>query len=201
MSGKAILYDRRLVGSIPSELRGITYTVGSAVPLAHAFGWVVGQANQRGGLDELWLWCHGYEDVIEDANQGQSYSAGGFGLQLCQEDLTFSTVGQTRVFNGQPPKVRKIVVYSCAAADSPGTEAAITAGSDGMRLMGELALWSGARVVASDETQLYVMQHFVSEALCRAGDIDFGQWQGNVYEFSPTTGYPTLLSGPVSSEY
>jgi len=201
MPGRMIMHDFRLTGAVPNCAAQNIYEVSLQTPIRHAFNWVATHASRVGGLSDLWIWCHGFEGIIEDPDLAQSYQAGGFGLEFCQENLTFATVSVTSVLKSPTPRVKKIVVFSCAAADSPDTRAAMNAGSDGMRLMGELALWSGATVIASDQTQyLYhrptVMQTILGETTLNEFAIDFGEWEGNVYEFSPATGHPRLI--PVS---
>jgi hypothetical protein len=191
-----IMHDFRLTGSVPSGLGSNVYQVSVRTPLRHALNWVATHADRVGGLSDLWIWCHGFEGIIEDSELSSCYQAGGFGLELCQENLTFATVNLASVLKARGRRVRRIVVFSCAAADSPGTDSAIRAGSDGMRLMGELALWSGATVVASDQTQYYhwrptTIQRLFGETTTNEFPIDFGEWEGNVYEFSPETGRPT----------
>jgi hypothetical protein len=206
MAGRMIIHDYRLTGAVPSSLRSNIYQVNARTPLRHAFNWASQYANRVGGLDDLWIWCHGFEGIINDSDLASCYQAGGFGLELCQENLTFATVNVTSVLKTPAPKVRRIVVFSCAAADSPGTTAAMHAGSDGMRLMGELALWSGATVIASDQTQYYhwrptVMQRLFGETTRNEFPIDFGDWEGNVYEFSPVTGRPTPVAAALRPAY
>jgi hypothetical protein len=75
-----------------------------------------------------------------------------------------------------------------------------------MRLMGELALWSGATVIASDQTQIYhwrptFMQRLFGETTRNEFPIDFGDWEGSVYEFSPDTGRPSPVASPQRPAY
>ena len=62
-----------------------------------------------------------------------------------------------------------------------------------MRLMGEIALTSGARVIAARATQMYRQIPSLAQSLFNAGSlndwrIDFGEWEGDVFEFSPADG-------------
>jgi hypothetical protein len=206
MAGRMIVHDFRLTGAVPSGLGANVYQVTVRTSLSHAFNWVAQHSDRVGGLDDLWIWCHGFEAVIDDDDLSSCYQAGGFGLELCQENLTFDTVSVTNVLKSPRRRVRRIVVFSCAAADSPGTASARRAGSDGMRLMGELALWSGASVIASDQTQIYhwrptMMQRLLGDTTRNDFPIDFGEWEGNVYEFSPDTGRPTPVVTPLRPVY
>lgn len=206
MAGRMIVHDFRLTGSVPAGLGSNVYQVSARTPVRHAFNWVAQYADRVGGLDDLWIWCHGFESIINDWDLASCYQAGGFGLELCQENITFATVSLTSVLKTPRPRVRRIVVFSCAAADSPGTDAARRAGSDGMRLMGELALWTGARVIASDQTQYYhlrptMMQRLLGNTTSNDFPIDFGDWEGTVYEFSPETGRPTAVPAPLQPAY
>jgi hypothetical protein len=200
-----ILHDYRRTGAVPSGLQSNVDQVSGRTPIRHALNWVAQHADRVGGLSDLWIWCHGFESIIEDSDLSSCYQAGGFGLELCQENLTFATVNLASVLKTRR-RVRRIVVFSCAAADSPGTDSAIRAGSDGMRLMGELALWSGAPVIASDQTQYYhwrptVIQRLLGETTKNEFPIDFGEWEGNVYQFSPDTGRPTPIGAAQRPSY
>lgn len=57
---------------------------------------------------------------------------------------------------------------------------------DGNRFCGELALHSGTQVYASDRSQRY--SYGVGVA------IDFGNWKGMVYCYSPVTGLPSVVT-------
>jgi len=94
--------------------------------------------------------------------------------------------------------IRRIVIYACAPADTaPGNEG--TRG-DGQRLCGELALWSGAEVIAARDTQYYNTVDASYSGGRRIKDtIDFGDWEGPVYSFSPDTGYPTTIAASTFS--
>jgi len=54
--------------------------------------------------------------------------------------------------------------------------------------MGEIALWSGAEVIAARYTQVYPFGGSANAT------IDFGTWEGPVYRFDPNTGYPEPYS-------
>lgn len=69
--------------------------------------------------------------------------------------------------------------FACRAADTAPGNANTEA--DGQRRMGELALWTGAAVIAGRDDQYY----------CRDGyreEISPFRWRGPMYEFRPESG-------------
>lgn len=58
--------------------------------------------------------------------------------------------------------------------------------------MGEMALWSGAEVIAARDTQIYTAGGSAN------APINFGNWEGLAYRFDPNTGNPSLYNpGPM----
>lgn len=119
-------------------------------------------AHSAGNRVRVRILAHGFEDHA---------SRGGWGIQICNEGLNLSTVGQLQVWKGH---VQEIWIYSCAAADQARTRGLP---GDGMALCSQVAANSGAIVRAAEETQWYTQG---GGAL-----IDFGRWEGKVYTFSP----------------
>jgi hypothetical protein len=190
MAERMIVHDKRLDGRSPHIAQNI-YEVDENVDIQHCVGWVGQHARDAGGLSELMIMCHGYEADWDQADQMcTGRPVGGFGLQLCKEGLSLSNVILTQSWNADKPLIKRITVYACAPADTgPGN--AGTA-DDGRRFMGELALWSGAEVIAARDTQRY------SPGGRFFGRIDFGAWEGPVYRFDPGTGNPSLYNpGPM----
>jgi hypothetical protein len=185
-----IVHDTRLNGRTPLNYNFVMIVDGTR-SIDEMVKVVASRARNRGHLDALHLFCHGYES---HSNLGEQMSTpdahGGFGLHICKEGLTFATVRKTTAWKGI---VRRIVVYACAPADTAaGNEG--TRG-DGQRLCGELALWSGAEVIAARDTQYYhrVDAHY-SGGRTVGNTIDFGAWEGPVYSFAGNTGYPTPIA-------
>lgn len=182
MAIRMIWHDKRLLGTPPAIAQN-TFEVDATVSIRNAIGWVGAYARSQGGLDELMIMCHGFEGNMDLSAQASTQTTvGGFGLQLCKEGLTLYTAGLLEQWKGQ---IQKVTVYACAPADTgPGN--AGTSG-DGKRLMGEMALHSGAEVIAARDTQTYTYS-----------PINFGAWEGPVYSFSPDTGAGKLCNpGPM----
>lgn len=183
MPKRMIVHDTRLEGTAPRIAQN-TYKVNGGVEISHCIGWVGQYARQQGGLDELMIMCHGFEGNFSIGNQMSTLAAsGGFGLQLCRQGLKLDSANLCSNWNGF---IRKITVYACAPADTgPGNEGTM---GDGRRLMGEIALWSGAEVIAARDTQMYT-HSWISR-------IDFGEWEGPVYRFDPQTGEGSRINSP-----
>lgn len=190
MPGRMILHDRRLAGNPPQAAPNI-YQVDGNVSIQHCVGWVATYARSRSGLTELDILCHGWFGNTDDERTQMCWTEDaslGFGLQLCREGLTLANVSLTAAWSRL---IHRVSLYSCGPANTrPG--AAGTEG-DGRRFCGELALWSGAEVIAAVHTQWYNRNRTFWERLAganQAGTIDFGAWEGEVYRFDPQTGQP-----------
>jgi hypothetical protein len=197
MASSMLVHDQRLAGNPPGNLADNTYRVDATVPIAHAIGWIAEYARRSGGLTDLYVMCHGFESNM---NYGQQMSMntparGGFGLQLCTEGLSLYNATLTSAFKD---RIRKITIFSCAAADTAPYNVGTAA--DGMRFCGEISLWSNAEVIAAVETQYYdPSQRTFWQWLSRSnkgGSIDFGDWEGPVYRFTPSTPHGTVLKAP-----
>jgi hypothetical protein len=194
MPGRMIWHDTRLKGAAPAIAPNI-HLVNKDTDLAGSITWIANYAGAQSGLDELIIMCHGME---ADWNLQQQISTGrqvgGFGLQLCKQGLGLRTVGHTMRWKGGGPLIRRITVYACGTAQTgPGNSGTW---GDGRRFMGELAINSGAYVVAGRDAQVYNPE---SVRLNNPMPIDFGDWEGPVYLFDPTDGSGKLFNpGPMN---
>jgi hypothetical protein len=173
-----LVHDTRLQGSAPAIAANI-WNVDATVPLQHIADWSAQVARDNANLNRYIIMCHGFED-------GAGH--GGYGLQLGAENLTLSTVTSFRTLRGL---VSVVIVFSCAAADvAPGANH--TSG-DGAWLCTQLAVMTQAKVVASSATQTYTYSD--SSYRIFRSPIDFGKWEGDVFEFSPDGNKRLLKKG------
>lgn len=191
MAKRLVLLDFRLIGTVSSDV-GKVIQVSVRTPIKEVFDKAATHARSVDGVDDLLICCHGFEANGPVAGADISIrTEGGLGLELGMENLNFATVGTMAVLKGPPPLAKRIVVFSCGAAlTHPQLK---NHHGDGMRLMGEIALTTGTRVVASNQTQVYhrleTLKHFLFGAGSANDDrIDFGEWEGDVFEFSPDDG-------------
>ncbi|HSV22071.1 MAG TPA: hypothetical protein VLJ17_03485 [Xanthobacteraceae bacterium] len=185
-----IVHDTRLKGQTPLNYNYVL-VVNQTKSIHHILSVVANCARRQRKLSLLHIFCHGYE---ADWNMGQQIctpgAAGGFGLQLGREGLSLYNATQTTMWKGL---IDRIVLFACAPADTGrGNEG--TAG-DGRRFCGELALWSGAEVIAARETQYYntIQAHYRGGRTAN-NTIDFGAWEGPVYSFDPNSGQPRQIT-------
>jgi hypothetical protein len=177
-------FSRQEIEGKSSPIAQNIYVVDGAVAIKHAVAWIADYARSQGRLDELLIMCHGLEANWDLGHQTcTTKEVGGFGLELCKEGLSLYNVGLVRQWKGL---ITSITVYACAPADTgPGNEG--TAG-DGRRFMGEMAMFSGAEVVAARDTQSY------SGA---TSTIDFGKWEGPVFRLYPIGPSLPFVPGPM----
>lgn len=191
MSGKMLVHDLRLEGRTPSNLAQNNYEVNDKVAIQHAVDWIGTYATSQGGLSNLYVLCHGYEadwNLHDETCTGTG--VGGFGLQLCDDGLSLSNVSMTSAWKGN---IDTITIFACATADTgPGNEGTV---ADGKRFCGEMALHTGATIIAATQTQWYSnAQTFWDWIRGQSGEIDFGNWEGPVYSFSPDDGSATQIN-------
>lgn len=167
------LRDRRLSGGVPARPSLSIFNVGAHTPLSAAFGSLASAARSGGRIHTMFIFCHGYAGTNDNART--CADAGGMGLQLGRENMLHTNVGAWTAVRG---KVDNIVVYSCAAANTESGNRGTTA--DGKYLMGALALHSGATVFAADRIQWYSTHNGLGN-----GRFEFGEWEGQLWEFSP----------------
>lgn len=197
MPGRMIWFDKRLKGQPPPIAPNI-FTVDDKFPLNNAVGWIATYARAQGGLDELIVMCHGFEANWDLAQKISTTKAvGGFGLAICKEGISLWNVNVLKAWNasvGGGRLINRITIYACAAADTgPGN---VGTYGDGRRFMGELAISSGAYVVAARDSQAYNPE---SVRPINPTPIDFGEWEGPVYLFDPSTGQPQPFQpGPMA---
>ena len=171
MEGRMIWHDQRLLGLAPG-LGANVHVVNNTSPIANSVTWISQYAQSKHGLDRLDILCHGFECILELDGEQKSVVRGGFGLQICNENLTNLNLSMLSRWNGL---IQRIVIYACAAADTHPFNR--NAWGDGNLLMSEIAVYTGAYVVASNVTQYY-----------NYSPIDFGRWEGTVYEYDPGGG-------------
>jgi len=130
----------------------------------------------------LFIIAHGLEGAAQAGNSTQ-YAA-GLGVALGFEGIFHHNAGLWAKLHGN---VKNIVVYACNAATTGGP--AMRGGfADGKYLMGSLAIYSGANVYAADRLQ----QADVSAS----ASVDFGPWEGQVWEFLPSGTPPRPVAKP-----
>jgi hypothetical protein len=162
MAQIVIIHDTRLSGDAPSGDGTSVVRVNGQTRLSTLVRRVNNISFQYGSEIRLRIMCHGYE--ID--------GHGGYGLQLCQDELNLSTVRQLQPWNGNLSY--GITIYACAAAEvAPGRTGLE---GDGRMLCSEIARITGTGVRAADATQIYIH-------LGPIMDINFGRWEGNVLEW------------------
>ncbi len=194
------LLDTR-VGARMRNPRPTDIVVGSATPFTAIFGRIKMAAGGFGRIEKLTIIGHGIERPYnsDSANLqsnavGRSDFLGGYGVQLGLENLTSSTVRRFSVLRQYFRPRATIDVLACAIANS---NPLLGFDGNGIRLLQELAAFTGANVFASDAVQWFSDHHTTDLLVTRIEQYDgvrFDSWAGNVYMFSPA-GRVTRLKG------
>jgi hypothetical protein len=180
-SSNMVLHDKRLKGNGNSSFASNIFDVDETMSLADIFSWIQTYSASIGGLSQLFIMCHGYAG--ENPYSMLCADVGGFGLQLGTEGLKLTTVNfASSLYNCAD----MIVIYSCAAADD--SMASIDPNADGKNLLGQLATYANCPVIAADRIQYY---NIINPG-AGGGQIDFGAWEGNVFQFNPDGSYQQL---------
>jgi hypothetical protein len=162
-----IVWDQRLKGGVPGGSGINTFCVDGTTPLGGMLTWIGAFSDSSGGIDELRILAHGFENASGE---------GGYGIQLGNEGIEPWNVQRWSALAG---KISNIILFSCGAAR-------IATGSgggfgDGNVLCSRLAFYTQSYVVASTATQLYSGPGYVWDST-----IDFGDWEGTVLTYGPT---------------
>jgi len=181
------LHDRRLEGGVPDRPNLTIIDTDEHTSIQKAFVQINAVARS-GKIHTLFVLCHGYTGVEVDARNLSDDEAGSWGLELGREDVDLSNVSNWKAI---ADAVENIVVYSCSAADTePGWEGSE---ADGRRLMGSLALYTGASVYAADQCQEYDTFRDLKN-----GCFEFGEWEGTLWCFLPDGGpAKPVLEAPI----
>ena len=168
-----VLHDTRLKGS-PLINRGMVFTLNTNRSLRATLQRLRGMATSGGSgrIGELQVMCHGLAGGVHDSLTRESTSALGFGLQLGQEGLNLSNLSMTGIIADVFPI---ILLYACGPAHTRAGFSMTVA--DGRRFCQELAGFTNSEVIAASQTQYY--RHG------KGVPINFGDWEGQVYRFSP----------------
>lgn len=178
MPGRMLLHDRRLDGT-PPPIAENTYQVDASTATTGMIRWVATYAQRQGVLGELIIMCHGFNN-----------DTGFDGLQLSADNITIANLVLTVSW---AQKMRNIIIYACGAAN-PGT---MGPAHNGQVFCSVLAGTTGANVFASDQNQLYAPNSPTPTGFFSTENrINFGEWEGQVYKFTPSGTVAPVSLGP-----
>jgi len=175
-----ILHDTRLDG-VPEPGLGRVVTVSASTALASGLRQATAAADRSG--TELAIACHGYMTHNYDGMSNLRLR-GGQGLQLCKESLRVSNIQAVRILSGH---FSKIWLMACGPAG--------TLVHPSRPFCREFAHYANTTVIASDTAQLY--HPGTHDALARISRrvLRFGNWEGNVFQFTPDGNVTAFTSG------
>ena len=173
-----LVHDMRLTGPTPASLADYNVEVDGKTSVTGLVQSIISVASSS--ISRLLIMCHGYEST--SFRNMSIPPTMGFGLQLCMEDVTLANVS---VMNGLKDYIRDIILYACG----PANTAPFARGTygDGRRFCSEMAAFTNANVYASDTSQVYNYgtTYDPGKLVCETMPINFGDWEGNVFRFSP----------------
>jgi hypothetical protein len=164
-----IVHDTRLFGNTPSGDFD-AFDVNETVPLNQFLAAALVTSWRNGGISRLRLLAHGYENAMNQL---------GYGMQFCKESLTNQNVHLLSLLKGE---VNVIQLYSCGVANTQAGLEETGADGDGFTFCRKMAAVTGAWVKASSALQRY---NWFNPNPWHWMQIDFGDWEGDVYWFSP----------------
>ena len=163
-----VVHDARLAGDTPTGNRITPIRVDATTPLASMVSQVRNASTRHGTDVKLNVLCHGF------AEHGEL----GYGLQLCRERLTLTTVQSLQPLNGMISY--GIDIYACGAAHTATWRTGEH--GDGWTLCSRVASITQSVLRAADLTQWY--NYFGGIAGLFRQEINFGQWEGRVVTFN-----------------
>lgn len=192
MGERMTIHDRRLLGNPPAIAQN-TFHVDGTWELSNAFVWVGNYARSKSGLEILYIMCHGLYGWEENQQLQASTAVGGYGLQLCKQGLTLSTISV--VATNIRRHIDNIVIYACGTASGQSNNWGTGRAGDGQHFCKQLARQTSAMVYAADRKQIYT--YYPGSATL---PLDFGRWEGTVYRFDPNGSIRAMESGPAATE-
>lgn len=144
----------------------------------------------------LTIMCHGKAQDRTDLRGLVAGSVGGAGLDIGNPGLTENNLSLVRPWNrGKNPALfSQIILLACAVGYRESKASPLTTKFDGSFFCGQLAVLSGATVIASTSLQKYdvapatLLSIFTNEI----SEVDFGDWEGVVQSFDPKEGKARL---------
>lgn len=188
-AASVIVHDTRLLGTVPRTYSDRLVSVNDSHSLNFVLRSIRQAAIELGGVPssapaasraslKLTIMCHGR--IALDGGGHYYLELGHMGLQL-------TTVAEARMLRGYFSKIK---VKACGAlgGHTPVPPDVLTAAvQESDRLFHKLAKKTDTPVIASDTAQEYdapdVTPRFWGSAF--VGDISFGAWEGNLFEYSP----------------
>ena len=135
----------------------------------------------------LTIMCHGRAGDLIGPDGAVVRAVGGAGLDIGTPGLTQSNIGLVKQWNGL---FTQIILLACAIGYQESKASPMKTKFDGKVFCGQLAIYSGATVIASTALQKYEVSPptFMSILTKKEGIVDFGEWEGIVNSFDPKTG-------------
>ena len=192
MGERMTIHDKRLLGNPPAIAQN-TFQVDANWELSNAFLWVGNYARSKGGLDILYVMCHGLYGWEENRQLQASIAIGGYGLQLCKQGLTLATMNV--VATNIRSLISNIVIFACGAASAQSNNWGTGRAGDGQHFCKELAKRTRSVIYAADRMQVYT--YYPGSATL---PLDFGRWEGTVYRFDPDGSIQAMESSPAATQ-
>ena len=172
MPGSMLVHDTRVKGRAP-RIADYCETVNGKISILDLLSLISNYARNRGGLNDLYLMCHGISWGGYNPGLQMSQPSHGWGLEICHENLTLKNLALTSTLRDL---IWRITLYSCAPAETTPGLSWKGFPADGRKFCSELAGYTNAYVLATDAVVYYDRVR---------GIINDKPWQGTVYQFNP----------------
>lgn len=144
----------------------------------------------------LTIMCHGKaQNLMVKSGGAIIETVGGAGLDIGTPGLTENNIALVSQWRGL---FTQIILLACAVAYKESKDSPFKTNFSGDRFCGQLAIQSGAEVIASPTFQKYdvVPATLWSILTKEVGEVDFGPWEGLVFSYDSRTGRSRLVNTP-----
>lgn len=170
------LHDERLAGNTPDLPQTTAFSVKKTDSIARVLSWIAECYRSHGAMEDITIACHGY--VSKPIGHG--FKFGGHGLQLSADNVDQSNV---QLWGRVKGMAKRIIINACNVAQvDPFAPKEI---GDGRELCRQLAIVTGTPVLAPVRAQEYNPYASRVKNMTFRQEIDFGNWEGPVFLFTP----------------
>lgn len=203
MTSRVVIFDSRLSTNpqglvlaktvVPKAAGDVTVNSNALKKTEAVIAEVAAAARGLKSPVDLTIMCHGKSQKLIGPDGAVVRIVGGTGLDIGTPGLMHSNISLVRSWKGL---FSKIILLACAVGYHESKASPMKTKFDGTVFCGQLAIHSGATVIASEALQEYEVtpSTFKSILTRDEGEVDFGAWEGIVKSYNPKTGVGSLYN-------